>query len=99
MTMRSVTIPADTWPPRMQADMAAGYCGEKQTRAFLDRVGREYPLPRVTDSAKRKFWYRADLDRAMAITPDETITGMGGKFRDKIKAANNNTDRPARLAG
>ncbi|MCP1998855.1 hypothetical protein [Nitrobacter winogradskyi] len=31
----------------MPASLAAGYCGESTVDAFLKRVGKEYPLPRV----------------------------------------------------
>ena len=81
---RPSTIPAGSWPPRMTADMAAGYCGEKHVEDFLYRVGSTYPAPRVVDSTRRKFWYRDDLDRAMGIAVPGASTGLGKKFRDKI---------------
>jgi hypothetical protein len=52
----------------MGADLAAGYCGEPSVEAFLKRVGREYPQPRVNDG-RRRLWLRDDLD--MAILPPE----------------------------
>jgi hypothetical protein len=65
---RPVVIPAGSWPRRMGADLAAGYCGEDSVDAFLKRVGTEYPRPCVSDG-KRKLWLRDDLDRA--ILPPE----------------------------
>jgi hypothetical protein len=56
------------WPRRMAAELAAIYCGETSTKAFLKRVGAEYPQPRVTDG-NRRLWLKDDLDRA--ISPAE----------------------------
>jgi hypothetical protein len=52
----------------MSADMAAGYCGETSVEAFLSRVGKEYPPPRVHEG-RRRLWLRDDLDRAI-VPPD-----------------------------
>jgi hypothetical protein len=52
----------------MSAELAAGYCGEATVDAFMARVGKEYPHPRVCDG-RRKLWLRDDLD--IAILPDE----------------------------
>ena len=52
----------------MTAELAAGYCGEPTVEAFMKRVGREYPHPRVNDG-RRKLWLRDDLDQA--ILPPE----------------------------
>jgi hypothetical protein len=52
----------------MSAELAAGYCGEPSTDAFLKRVGKEYPRPRVMDG-RRQLWLRDDLDQA--ILPPE----------------------------
>jgi hypothetical protein len=52
----------------MCAEMAATYCGETTVEAFLKRVGKEYPQPRVNDG-RRKLWLRDDLDQA--ILPPE----------------------------
>ena len=65
---RSALIPPGSWPRRMGADLAAGYCGEPSVDAFLKRVGREYPLPRVNEG-RRRLWLRDDLDSA--ILPPE----------------------------
>ena len=65
---RPPTIPVGCWPLRMSADMAAGYCGEASVEAFLSRVGKEYPQPRVHEG-RRRLWLRDDLDRA--IVPPE----------------------------
>jgi hypothetical protein len=37
------------WPRRMSAELAAAYCGEHSVQAFICRVGREYPQPRVRE--------------------------------------------------
>ena len=52
----------------MAADLAAAYCGETTIEAFLKRVGREYPGPRVSEG-RRRLWLRDDLDQA--ILPPE----------------------------
>jgi hypothetical protein len=52
------------WPRRMNAELAAVYCGEPSAGAFLKRVGSEYPQPRVSDG-RRRLWLRDDLDRAI----------------------------------
>jgi hypothetical protein len=49
----------------MSAEIAAGYCGELTVKAFLERVGKEYPRPRVKEG-RRQLWLRDDLDRAIA---------------------------------
>lgn len=67
---RSPIIPAGSWPRRMSAAFAAGYCGEPSVEAFLGRVGSEYPLPRVNDG-RRRLWLRDDLDRAMGVGDQE----------------------------
>ena len=65
---RSALIPPGSWPRRMGADLAAGYCGEPSVDSFLKRVGREYPLPRINEG-RRRLWLRDDLDSA--ILPPE----------------------------
>ena len=76
-------VPAGSWPPRMNADMAAGYCGEKHVQDFLARVGDLYPQPKWTESTRRKFWSRIDLDRALGIT--ERSAGMGDRFIEALR--------------
>lgn len=49
----------------MNAALSAGYCGESTIEAFLDRVGKEYPKPRVLEG-RRKLWLRDDLDAVIA---------------------------------
>ena len=56
------------WPRRMCAELAAAYCGEPNAVAFLKRVGKEYPQPRVNDG-RRRLWLRDDLDQS--ILPPE----------------------------
>jgi hypothetical protein len=56
------------WPRRMGAELAAAYCGESSAKAFLKRVGSEYPKPRVSEGGRR-LWLRDDLDQAI-IPPD-----------------------------
>ena len=65
---RPAVIPVGSWPRRMCAEMAAGYCGEPSVEAFIARVGKEYPQPRVNEG-RRRLWLRDDLDQA--ILPDE----------------------------
>jgi hypothetical protein len=67
---RPVLIPSGSWPRRMGANLAAAYCGEPTVDAFLKRVGREYPLPRVNEG-RRRLWLRDDLDSA--ILPPELM--------------------------
>ena len=62
---RPAIIPTGSWPRRMPAAIAAGYCGERTVEAFLKRVGSEYPKPRVKEG-RRQLWLRDDLDRAIA---------------------------------
>lgn len=57
-------IPSGAWPRRMSAELAAGYCGEATVEAFIKRVGRDYPRPRVSEG-RRRLWLRDDLDRAI----------------------------------
>jgi hypothetical protein len=52
----------------MCAELAAIYCGEPSADAFLKRVGKEYPQPRVNDG-RRRLWLRDDLDLAI-LPPD-----------------------------
>jgi hypothetical protein len=70
MTARPSMIPPGSWPARMSAELAAGYCGEPTVEAFMQRVGSEYPRPRVKEG-RRQLWLRADLD--MAILPPELV--------------------------
>jgi hypothetical protein len=64
MVARPAIIPAGSWPRRMCAQLAAGYCGEASAEAFMSRVGKEYPQPRVHDG-RRRLWLRDDLDKAI----------------------------------
>jgi hypothetical protein len=59
---------------RMSAAVAAGYCGEESVQAFMKRVGKEYPQPRINDG-RRKLRLRDDLDRA--ILPPELTARRG----------------------
>ena len=61
---RRAAIPLGSWPRRMPAEFAAGYCGEATVEAFMGRVGQEYPQPRVNEG-RRKLWLRDDLDQAI----------------------------------
>lgn len=65
---RPAAIPAGSWPRRMCAELAAGYCGEPTVEAFIARVGSEYPNPRVAEG-RRRLWLKDDLDAA--ILPPE----------------------------
>ena len=64
MSRRPSAIPLGSWPRRMRADLAAGYCGESTIDDFLKRVGKDYPLPRV-EEGRRRLWLRDDLDAAI----------------------------------
>lgn len=44
--------------------LAAAYCGEPSAKAFLKRVGSEYPKARVNERGRR-LWLRDDLDQAI----------------------------------
>jgi len=68
---RPALVPTGSWPRRMSADLAAGYVGERSVEAFLKRVGREYPNPRIAEG-RRRLWLRDDLDKA--ILPSELTT-------------------------
>jgi len=78
MSTRPAVIPAGSWPRRMAADIAAAYCGEHSVGAFLKRVGKEYPAPRVAEG-RRRLWLRDDLDQA--ILPAE-LTGVADVAED-----------------
>ena len=65
---RPAIIPSGSWPRRMPAELAAGYCGEPTVEAFMKRVGHEYTLPWVADG-RRRLWLRDDLDQAI-LPPD-----------------------------
>jgi hypothetical protein len=67
---RAPVIPLGCWPRRMSADLAAGYVGESSVGAFIRRVGRDYPQPRVNEG-RRQLWLRDDLDKAI-VPPDLT---------------------------
>lgn len=64
MTARPTIIPAGSWPRRMSAELAGAYCGETTVDAFMKRVGKEYPSPRVSEG-RRRLWLRDDLDQAI----------------------------------
>jgi hypothetical protein len=70
MPRRPATIPTGSWPRRMAAELAAAYCGEQSVDAFLKRVGKEYPNPRVAEG-RRRLWLKDDLDSA--ILPPELM--------------------------
>ena len=72
MSRRPPFIPAGSWPRRMQAPLAAAYCGEVSVEEFLKRVGKDYPRPRVAEG-RRQLWLRDDLDAAIApnLVPDD----------------------------
>lgn len=67
---RPPIVPLGCWPRRMGAELAAGYCGETSVEAFVRRVGKEYPQPRVHEG-RRRLWLRDDLDRA--IVPADLV--------------------------
>ena len=61
---RPAIIPPGSWPRRMSAGLAAGYCGEPSVEAFMARVGGEYPSPRINEG-RRQLWLRDDLDKVI----------------------------------
>jgi hypothetical protein len=69
------------WPRRLNAEMAAAYCGEASTRAFLARVGtnKEFPLPSVREG-RRVLWLKDDLDKAMGPRGSESERDIAGDF-------------------
>jgi hypothetical protein len=60
----SHTVLVGCWPRRMPVELAATYCGEPSAKAFLKRVGSEYPKPRVNEG-HRRLWLKDDLDQAI----------------------------------
>ena len=66
--MTRPTVLVGVWPRRMPAELAATYCGELSVKAFLQRVGSEYPQPRVNEG-HRRLWLKDDLDQAI-LPPD-----------------------------
>lgn len=78
---RAAHIPSGSWPPRMMAEMAAGYVGEKHVEDFLERIGTIYPQPRLVEGPRRKFWYREDLDKAINMA----LPGSP-RFSEKLQA-------------
>ena len=81
LSRQAFTRPASLpfWPRRMNAAMAAAYCGEASTRAFLARVGptKEFPLPRVREG-RRVLWLKDDLDKAMEPRGGESERDIAG---------------------
>ena len=69
------------WPRRMNAALAAAYCGEASIRAFLARVGptKEFPLPRIREG-RRVLWLKDDLDKAMEPRGGESERDIAGDF-------------------
>jgi hypothetical protein len=61
---RPALIPSGSWPRRMSAAYAAGYCGEPSVEAFIARVGSEYPAP-VVEQGRRRLWLKDQLDQAI----------------------------------
>src|SRR5437764_412764 len=81
---RSALIPPGSWPRRMGADLAAGYCGEPSVDAFLKRVGREYPRPRVNEG-RRRLWLRDGLrNNSVAIPRVLPIRRLSRKGRHPL---------------
>jgi hypothetical protein len=57
-------IPPGSWPRRMSAAVAAGYCGEESVVAFMKRVGSEYPHPRVNDDGANYGFATTSIKRS-----------------------------------
>jgi hypothetical protein len=60
----------------MPAELAATYCGESSARAFLKRVGSEYPKPRVNEG-HRRLWLKDDLDQAIVPADLTAVRDVG----------------------
>ena len=73
-----ITLPY--WPRRMQARMAAAYCGVSKTK-FLGDIGKKYPIP-VKDG-RNSLWYREDLDEALDL-----LREVGAPFDPFLEALN-----------
>jgi hypothetical protein len=63
-SMSRTNVLIGVWPRRMPAELAAIYCGEHDAKAFLKRVGSEYPEPRIKEG-RRRLWLKDDLDQAI----------------------------------
>jgi hypothetical protein len=59
-TMSRSVVLIRSWRRRMNAELPAAYCGEQSPKAFLRRVGSEYPQPRVNEGGRRS-WLQNDL--------------------------------------
>jgi len=71
MHRRSPTYPDGNFPPRMRAEMAAAYVGERFIEDFLERVkSGKYPEPYCIESQKRRFWLKSDLDLSIGLAVD-----------------------------
>ncbi len=77
MSHRSPLIPAGSWPRRMGPELAAGYVGEPSVEAFLSRVGREYPSPRIAEG-RRRLWLKDDLDAAILPPELASVADVAG---------------------
>ena len=65
--IRPLIVIVERWPRRMNAELAAEYCGESSARSFLKRIGSDYPRPRVNEG-RRRLWLKDDLDQAICRT-------------------------------
>jgi hypothetical protein len=77
MPRRLAIIPAGSWPRRMGAELAAGYVGEVSVEAFLKRVGKDYPNPRVAEG-RRRLWLRDNLDAAILPSELASVADVAG---------------------
>jgi hypothetical protein len=66
-TMSRSVVLIRCWRRRMIAGLAAGYCGEQSPKAFLRRVGSEYPQPCVNEG-RRRSWLQNDLSSRFSRT-------------------------------
>jgi hypothetical protein len=64
----------------MDAQLSAGYCGERSAEAFMRGVrAKIYPAPAV-DRKRRKLWLRDDLDRV--IKPSSPFAAVADVAED-----------------
>lgn len=67
---RPAQLPPGVFPPRMPAELCAGYCGEASAEAFLREVrAGTYPPP-VIKRGRKQIWAKDDLDQAIKPRAD-----------------------------
>ncbi len=85
---RKLDLP--NWPRRMQAPLAAAYCGVSRTK-FLHDVGGKYPKP-VKDG-RNSLWYIEDLNEALDRLKDGGASS-GDPFVEALDGLDEREARP-----